>query len=62
MAKYTAKFSAKGILDLDDMTVTEIKKDEELVFDFLQQLQQFDGKHVTISITEDIELEPVEEN
>lgn len=62
MAKYTATFSGKGFLNMDEMTITEVKKDEENVFDLLSQLQSFDGKEISITIKEDIEVIPVEEN
>lgn len=61
MAKHTVRFSVKGFLNMDDMTVTEVKKDEEHIYDFLEQLRSFDGKEVTINIAEDIEIHPIEE-
>ena len=69
MAKYTAKFTAKGILDLDleneEVTITTIKStrdgDVTKIYDVLSQLKAFNGKEVNFSITEDIEVDPVEE-
>lgn len=65
MAKYTSSFTAKGILELDNMTITEVKKtkdgDIESVYNFLEYLQAFDGKIISVSIKEDVELEPIEE-
>lgn len=65
MAKFTAGFSAKGVLEIDTMTITEIKKtkdgDIESVYNFLEQLQKFDGRTVSITIKEDVELDPIEE-
>lgn len=65
MAKYTSSFTAKGLLEIDNMTITEIKKtkdgDIESVYNFLEYLRNFDGKIVSVTIKEDVELEPIEE-
>lgn len=46
----------KGILDLDTMEMTEQTKEAEFVYDFLEILRDFDGKQVSISIKEEVEL------
>lgn len=62
MAKFTSTFRAKGILDIDTMTIHTMEKDEEKVYDLRAQLRTFDDREITISIKEDIEVEPVEEH
>ena len=51
----------KGIFDLDVMEVTEQTKEAEFTYDFLEVLRGFDGKQVSISIKEEVEL-PVKDN
>lgn len=46
----------KGLLDLDVMEVTEQTKEAEFTYDFLAILRDFDGKQVSISIKEEVEL------
>lgn len=46
----------KGLLDLDTMEVTEQTKEAEFTYDFLEILRGFDGKQVSISIKEEVEL------
>lgn len=65
MAKLTSSFKAKGELDLSRGLVYEVKKlgkgEEEIVeVDFFGFLKEFDGKSVSISITEDKEVVKVE--
>lgn len=60
MAKRTNAVSIKGELKLDDMTLTEITKEEEKVYDLLEILREYDGKTVTFSIKEENEL-PIKE-
>lgn len=65
MAKLTSSFKAKGELDLSRGVIYEIKKlgkgEEEVVeVDFLGFLREFNGKNVSISITEDKEVTTVE--
>lgn len=62
MAKYTASFHTKGLLNREEMTIIEAKKDEEMTYDLDEQLRHFDGKVVTISIKEEYEIDPIEEN
>ena len=51
----------KGIFDLDVMEVVEQTKEAEFTYDFLEVLREFDGKQVSISIKEEVEL-PVKDN
>lgn len=60
VAKRTNAVSIKGELKLDDMTLTEITKEEEKVYDLLEILREYDGKTVTFSIKEENEL-PIKE-
>ncbi|MFF3148161.1 YonK family protein [Streptomyces sp. NPDC057927] len=60
MAKRTSAVNIKGELNLEDMTLTEITKDAENVYDFLEILSEHDGKIVTFSIKEENEL-PIKE-
>lgn len=67
MAKLTSSFKSKGELDLSRGIIYEIKKlgkgEEEVVeVDFFGFLNEFDGKNVSISITEDKEVVRVEED
>ena len=65
MAKVTNSFKAKGELDMNTVTIYEIKnkgkKDEYIEeVDLLGFLKEFHGKEVSISITEDKEVYQVE--
>ena len=67
MAKLTNSFKSKGELDLSRGIIYEIKKlgkgEEEIVeVDFFGFLKEFDGKNVSISITEDKEVTKVEDD
>lgn len=59
-SKKTNAVSLKGELDLDLMEITEMAKEGEFTYDFLEILRGFDGKSVTIAIKEDTEL-PIKE-
>lgn len=59
-SKRNLGYSLSGFLDLDEGTITEQTKDEELVFDFDNIIRQFNGKEVTVTIKEVSELESVE--
>lgn len=49
-------YNVKGVLDLENGTVTEISKEEEVVYDFTEILAQFDGKEIAMSIKETSEI------
>lgn len=59
MAKKVHSVSLKGYLDTSTGTVTDITKDGEYVYDLQEILNEFHDKHVSISIKEEIELEPI---
>lgn len=63
MAKRKNSANLKGTLEVDfnagTGTVTEIVKDVESEYDFFKLLEEFNGKLVTISITEENELPTV---
>lgn len=65
MAKQTNKVGLKGILEVDFNggvgTITEIVREEPYTYNLFEIIEQFDGKTVTISITEDKELPTVDE-
>lgn len=65
IAKRTNKFSVKGELSISEGIVYESKKvgKEEMIVevDFFGFLKEFDGKTVSISITEDREVDNVDE-
>lgn len=49
-------YSLKGILDLENMQITEVSEDEEVVHDLDDIVRQFDGKEVTFAIKETSKL------
>lgn len=63
MAKRTLATTLKGTLDIDfdlgTAIVTEITKDSEHTYDLFKILEEYNGQHVTISIKQDDEIEPV---
>lgn len=65
MAKRINSAKLKGQLDLNfdegKATITEIVKDVETVYDFFELLNEFNGKHISISIVEENEIAPLEE-
>jgi hypothetical protein len=62
MAKLVNSVNLKGQLDLDTMEVVETTKETINTYDFLDILRNFDGKAVTISIKEENEITPKENN
>lgn len=64
MAKRKNSASLKGTLDVDfnggTATVTEIVKDVEYEYDFFALLSEFNGKSVSIAISEENELPTVD--
>ncbi len=56
MAKYTKKFSiTKASLDLGNMEMTEVVKEDVLITDLMEVLKQFDGNVISLSISVDTE-------
>ena len=62
MAKFSKSFQAKGELSVGEMKIYEVKKDEVNTVNFLEMLQQFDGKTVSITIKEEVEIIGVDED
>lgn len=60
MAKRVDSVAVKGYLSLADDTITEVTKDEELVYSFSEILKKYDEKQITIAIKEEQAL-PVKE-
>lgn len=56
MAKRIDSVTVKGFLSLEEDTITEVTKDEELVYSFSEILKGYDGKNITISIKEEQQL------
>jgi predicted RNA-binding protein len=56
MAKRTNSFSSKGELDLSQGVIFEVKKESVDTIPFFDILKEFDGKIVSISIVENIEI------
>lgn len=61
MAKVTNSIALKGIIDLENDTITEITKEAENEYSLSGILKRFDGRMSTLSIKEDTELEVVSE-
>lgn len=61
MAKRIDSVTVKGFLSLEEDTITEVTKDEELVYSFSEILKGYDGKNITISIKEEQQLAVKEE-
>ena len=61
MAKRVLSTQLKGSFDMDEMTITEVTKDSESTYNFLEILRDYAGKTITISIKEENELEPIGE-
>ena len=65
MAKQSNSTKLKGELtfdlDTNEITITEIVKDVEYTYDLVDILEQYNGKNIAFSITEDKDLEPIEE-
>jgi hypothetical protein len=62
MAKLVNSVNLKGTFDVDTMEVVETTKENINTYDFLNILQNFSGKTVTISIKEENEITPKENN
>ncbi len=56
MAKFTSSFKAKGLLNLAEGIVYETKNEVTRAIPFFEYLREFDEKVVSISITEDVEI------
>lgn len=65
MAKRVNSATLKGLLELDFNTgvgtVTEVVKEAEYEYDFFKLLEEFNGKHITISVKEENELPTTDE-
>lgn len=61
MAKKTTATNVKGILDIQEDTITEITKDAENVYSLSEILNEYDSKQITLSIKEEQELAVKEE-
>lgn len=55
--------SGKGILDIDFSsgvaTITEIKKDDEIPYNFFEVLERYNGKNISFTIKEENPIEPL---
>lgn len=60
-SKKVHTINLKGTLDMDTMTITEVTKDAEYEYDFLEILRGFDGKEFSVSLKEEEEL-PVKDS
>lgn len=61
MAKITKKFSiTKAGLDVDNMQLVEVQKENVLTTDLQDVLTQFDGQIVNLSISVDTEVGSVD--
>lgn len=65
MAKRVNSAQFKGELEISfedgKGIITEVVKDEERVYNLFAVLEEFNNKHITISIKEENEITPVEE-
>jgi hypothetical protein len=61
-AKLVNSVALKGEFTLDTMEVVETTKEAINTYDFLEILRNFDGKTISISIKEENEITPKEEN
>ena len=65
MAKRKNVASFKGLLEVDfnigSGTITEVVKDVESEYDFFKVLKEFNGKQISVNITEENEIETVGE-
>lgn len=65
MAKMSRKFASKGSLEMSTGKIYETKKvgKEEIIVevDFFSFLREFDGKNISVSISEEAEVANVEE-
>jgi hypothetical protein len=56
MAKRVNSFKSKGDLAMAEGKIFEVKKDEIIEVEFFKILKEFDGKTVSISISEETEI------
>jgi hypothetical protein len=61
MAKRILSTQLKGSFNLELMEITEVTKDAEKTYNFLEILQDYAGKTITVSIKEENEIEPIGE-
>ncbi len=61
MAEVKHSISLKGVIDVEEMTITEIVKDEEKTYNLLEVLGRFDGQNATLSIVEKASLDPIDD-
>lgn len=61
MAKRVLSTQLKGSFNLDSMEITEVTKDSEKTYNFLEILHEYAGKNITVSIKEENEIEPIGE-
>lgn len=61
MAKRVLSTQLKGQFDMDNMEITEVTKDSEKTYNFLEILREYAGKTISVSIKEENEIEPVGE-
>lgn len=57
----SASFQGELTLGVNELTITELTGEEELTYDLLELFQEFDGKHITLSIKEEFSVDPVED-
>ncbi|MFS0855162.1 MULTISPECIES: YonK family protein [Paenibacillus] len=60
MAKRNNSIKFKGFLNTETMEITEEDKNGLKTYDLLSELKFYDGKNVTISINEDLPVQPKE--
>ncbi|WP_342422347.1 YonK family protein [Paenibacillus sp. FSL E2-0178] len=60
MAKRNNSIQFKGLLNTEVMEITEEDKNGIATYDLLDELKFYDGKHISISIKEDLPVQPKE--
>lgn len=60
-SKKTLAYSITGVLDFDEMTITETTKDDIFVYDFRSILEQFHNKNISLTLKKVEDLEPIED-
>lgn len=61
MAKLTHQVSFKGDFVYSDMEITETTKDSIDTYDLSEALKRFDGRLISITIKEELPIEPKED-
>jgi len=65
MAKKIHSVTVKGFLEINfnegKAIIREITKESENPYDFFKILDEFNGKHISVQIKEEQDLEPIEE-